>query len=201
MIYLWKIDGKIKVPGTEKYIYTPILPFYGNILPFPLNYSFTGLNKTYDGTNLAQVNKYLTSINGDDIDLSFNSFFNDSNAGYNKLISVYNVQLIGTDISNYSLSYNSDYTFGTIYQKPLYVLFNNPSKTFDGNNSVILTYTLSGIIINDTDFVDICNNYIAYYSSINIGTNIPIIVSGLSLYGLKSINYTPIINQPFGIIN
>ena len=201
MIYLWKIDGKIKVPGTEKYIYTPILPFYGNILPFPLNYSFTGLDKTYDGTNLAQVNKYLTYINGDDIDLSFNSFFNDSNAGYNKLISVYNVQLIGTDSSNYSLSYNSDYTFGTIYQKPLYVLFNNPSKTFDGNNSVILTYTLSGIIINDTDFVDICNNYIAYYSSINIGTNIPIIVSGLSLYGLKSINYTPIINQPFGIIN
>jgi len=201
LIYLWKIDGKIKVPGSEKYIYTPILPFYGNILPFPLNYSFTGLNKTYDGTNLAQVNKYLTSINGDDIDLSFNSFFNDSNAGYNKLISVYNVKLIGTDSSNYSLSYNSDYTFGTIYQKPLYVLFNNPSKTFDGNNSVILTYTLSGIIINDTDFVDICNNYIAYYSSINIGTNIPIIVSGLSLYGLKSINYTPIINQPFGIIN
>jgi hypothetical protein len=42
---------------------------------------------------------------------------------------------------------------------------------------------------NDIGFVDICNNYIAYYSSVNVGTNIPIIITNLSLYGLKKNNY------------
>jgi hypothetical protein len=166
-----------------------------------VNYSFTGNNKIYDGTVLASVNKILSYIiPGDNIDISYNCIFTDSNIGYNKLINISNVYLIGTDASNYYITYNYDTTFGSIYQRQLYILFNNPTKNYDGSNNVLLTYTLSGLVTNDIGFLDICNNYIAYYSSVNIGTDIPIIISNVTLYGPKINNYTYIINSVTGTI-
>ena len=186
--------------SNANYYYTPLLPFFGSILPTKLNYNFYGINKTYDGNNIANVNKTLDNIISDDVDLSYNSTFNDSTAGYNKLITVNNVQIIGLNSSNYYISYNSDYTFATIYQKQINIIFNSPIKAYDGNNSVTLTYTISGLINDDIGFVDICNNYIAYYSSIDKNTNIPIYVNSLTLYGIKSANYTPNIIPVYGSI-
>jgi hypothetical protein len=183
------------------FVYDLLTPIYGSITPLNINYSFTGNNKTYDGTTQAYVNKFLSySIPNDDIDLSYNCFFNDSDVGYNKLININNVCLIGMDGLNYNITYNSDITFGSIYQKQIYILFNNPTKNYDGTNNILLTYTLSGIIPNDIGFIDICNNYIAYYSSINPDTNIPIIISNVILYGIKSDNYTFSINTVIGTI-
>ena len=73
-------------------------------------------------------------------------------------------------------------------------------KINDNTNNVFFTYTLIGIINSDINYVGICNNYIAYYSSINPGTNIQIVINKLSLYGLKSNNYFYIINNITGTI-
>ena len=190
-------------PSIGNYLYNLITPVYGTITPININYSFIGINKIYDGTVLANVNKILSyTVPGDSIDISYNCLFTDPNVGYNKLINVNNVYLIGTDVSNYYITYNYDTTFGSIYQRQLYILFNSPTKNYDGSNNVLLTltYTLSGIVTNDIGFLDICSNYIAYYSSVDIGTNIPIIISNVTLYGPKINNYTYSINSVTGTI-
>ena len=188
-------------PPIGNYLYNLITPVYGTITPININYSFIGINKIYDGTILANVNKILSyTVPGDSIDISYNCLFIDPNVGYNKLININNVYLIGTDASNYYITYNNDTTFGSIYQRQLNILFNSPTKNYDGSNNVLLTYTLSGLVTNDIGFLDICSNYIAYYSSINIGTNIPIVISNVTLYGPRINNYTYSMNSVTGTI-
>ena len=58
-------------------------------------------------------------------------------------------------------------------------------KLYDSNNKAYLIYTISGTINND--FVDICNNYVAIYRSVNASYEIIIDISNISLY--NSSNY------------
>src|SRR5471032_655458 len=100
-----------------------------------LNVSFSGINKTYDGTASAGVNIGDDRVAGDTLTLSGNAAFGDKNAGTGKTVSVTNVGVAGTDAGNYVLSSHSGSTTADIAARTLNVSFSGINKTYDGNTS------------------------------------------------------------------
>ncbi|MED5594633.1 YDG domain-containing protein [Janthinobacterium sp. P210006] len=97
-----------------------------------LNVSFSGVNKTYDGTTTAQVGFGDDRIQGDALSVSGNGAFGNKNAGSGKAVSVTNVALSGGDAGNYVLNSNAGSTTADITARTLHVSFNGVNKTYDG---------------------------------------------------------------------
>ena len=199
-------------PNAQKYFLTqPTLA--ASIFQLPLQ--VTGViasNKVYDGTYDAAVNVGHAVISGvlpgESAQLDTNgvgAIFFDPYAGTNKLIYVYGWSLTGPDADNYTLPYqpvNADGSFLTadITPMPLTVLgITANNKIYDGTTGAALNTSgaaLSGVIPFDDVTLD-TNGYAAAFASPNVGMGIAVTVSGLTLAGTNSLDYTLI--QPSGL--
>ncbi|WP_144417563.1 beta strand repeat-containing protein, partial [Janthinobacterium sp. KBS0711] len=79
-----------------------------------LNVSFSGINKTYDGTTGAQVGFGDDRISGDNLTVAGSAAFGNKNAGIGKTVTVTNVALSGGDADNYVLNANAGSTTADI---------------------------------------------------------------------------------------
>lgn len=158
--------------------------------------SITGItvyNKTYDGT--VNVNFTGGTLNGivgsDNVVLGGNISFTDAAVGTSKNVSS-NLTLSGDASTNYSLVQPSGLT-GDIIPKNLTINGVSASnKLFDGttNCSIIGTPELIGVLTADLADVSLVGNITGTFATSSIGNNISIVLSGLSLTGNASSNYT-----------
>jgi hypothetical protein len=119
----------------------------------PLTVSATGVNKTYDGTNVATVTLSDDRITGDvltatDTKATFigSTPFNGANVGDNKPISVQGISISGTDSGNYTLTNTTASTTADIASSTLTITANNITKTY--GDTVILGATSTGFTVS-----------------------------------------------------
>ncbi len=155
------------------FIYSKILTI------FPSTYT-----KTYDSTTNAIISYTLSGVLFNDLSnvfITYTSFFNDSNVGINKQITLSNIII---NNNNYFVpSYY--YTIGSII--PITITFNPTilSKEYDGTTTAYFTYSLSGLIY---DIIDISNTLItANYSDIEVGNDLSVTISNIVI---NNSNYT-----------
>uniref|UniRef100_UPI002638AB94 beta strand repeat-containing protein n=1 Tax=Janthinobacterium sp. TaxID=1871054 RepID=UPI002638AB94 len=111
--------------------------------------------------------------------------FADKNAGGNKVVTVQNASLSGTDAANYVLASTTGATSATITQRELALGFAAAGKTYDGNTAASLTIT-DNRIANDV----LTATASGAFADKNAGSNKVVTVQNASLSGLDASNYT-----------
>jgi YDG domain/Bacterial Ig-like domain (group 3) len=101
----------------------------------PLTVTAVGVNKVYDGTNVASVTLSDDRVSGDLLSLTYvSATFDDKNVGTGKAISVTGISVTGTDAGNYSWNTSASAT-ANITQRPITVTAASDTKVYDGNTS------------------------------------------------------------------
>jgi hypothetical protein len=166
----------------------------GTITPATL--TITGIsadNKVYDGTTSAAVNfnsAALSGILGSDI-VSLNTAlatasFTNKNVGIAKAVSVSGLELSGTDADNYTVSSTAS-TSANITARPLTVSASGIDKVYDGSTTATVTLAADDKVLGD-DVTDSYNS--ASFVDKNIANGITVSVSGISISGVDTGNYT-----------
>src|SRR6185369_8921275 len=143
-------------------------------------------------------------VGGDTVSISNTSgTYDDKNVGTSKTVDVTSLALTGSDASNYTLASNSvSGAVGNISAKSLTAsLTGTVDKTYDGNNTATLAagnYNLTGVVGGDT--VSLNNPASGTYDDKNVGTGKTVSVSGLSISGSDSGNYTLSANSTSGAV-
>lgn len=146
-----------------------------------------GINpRTYDGTvNVYNTNLYLNNIiQGDNITVTANGFYNSIYVGTNKPVYLSNIQKSGSSSSNYLTPITSTVS-GEIYRRAvgLTVL----TRTYDGSTTVYLSdFSLNNVVSIDNGNVIVSGN--GTYDSKEAGSR-NATLSDLSLSGSASSNY------------
>ena len=123
--------------------------------------------------------------------------FSNYNAGTNKPVSVTGYTITGTSSGNYTLSQPTGLT-ADITARPLSITgVTVNDKEYDRNTTATLsgTGTLTGVI--SPDVVTLGGSPVAFFTSYTAGTNKAVTVSGYTLSGSSSGNYT--VSQPTGL--
>ena len=180
--------------GANASNYTLVQPTYltANITPFAL--TVTGAvaqNKIYDGTSNAIITgaSLVGIIGTDNVTVSGNGNFATSNVGNGIAVSGALV-LNGTSASNYSLVQPTSLT-ANITSKPLTISgLTGSNKIYDATTVATLsgTVTLNGIV--GSDDVSLSGTPVATFVNKNVGTAKAISVSGYTLTGSQSGNYS-----------
>ena len=149
--------------------------------------SYTGSNKTYDGTTVATVTPSLADIlPGDVVSFSQTAAFRDKNAGTAKPIDVTGITLTGADGNNYALQSNTATTSADITQKLLLLAsYTGSNKTYDGATVATVTPSLADILPGDV----VSFNQTATFRDKNVGVAKPIDITGITLTGADGNNY------------
>jgi len=156
------------------------------------------VDKVYDGTTNATLNALNASviglINGDDVSLVTSNaaaYFADKDLGTNKPVTVTNLELGSTHAANYMLLVPTNLTATiTAAELTLTGIAASP-KIYDSttNAQVSGVASLTGVIGNDD--VNLTTNAISMgFASPNVGTSIPVSISGYALTGTDADNYT-----------
>jgi hypothetical protein len=153
-----------------------------NITPTSLTVAAAGVNKVYDGTTAATVNYSDNRLVGDSIVISGNATFSDKNAGTGKTITVTGITKSGADASNYTFSATTASTTADITTRPLSVTA-APNKTYDGTRAA--TFSHDGL---PGDAITVSGT--ALFPDKNVGTGKTVSVSGVSVGGADSGNYS-----------
>jgi hypothetical protein len=168
------------------YYFNTINSFVANIYQRKTYITFDIPNKTYDATSNININYTLSNIIlSDTVYLNYNYILYGINVG-TYLLDIYG---INTNNNNYFITISSYIQDIIIYPFNLNVSFNSLNKIYDGNNIAYVNYEFVNIYTKDIGYVDISNNYLALYDTINPGINIPINISNVNLFGLLSNNY------------
>ncbi|MGL4858202.1 MAG: YDG domain-containing protein, partial [Enterobacteriaceae bacterium] len=178
--------GTIAGTDASNYMISTQSTTTANITPLPLSLTFSGNNKTYDGTTVATVTVASNIITGDLVTLSYNSAFTTASAGANKTISISNINLTGAHSGDYSLVPSSACASASILPAPLMITANNLSANysgvpFKGGNGVVYHGFVPG---EDSTVLE----GVLLYGGNSQGA----IASGgyvISLSGLSSLNY------------
>ena len=120
----------------------------GTITPRALHVTATGVNRLYDGTNVATVTLQDDRVSGDDLTLGYTSAtFTDKHVGTSKPVSVGGISITGgADALNYSAN-STAATTATIGKRPITVTASASNKTADGTTgSTALPTTPAGAI-------------------------------------------------------
>jgi hypothetical protein len=172
---------------------------YGNIFSKLLTVQFNNLPKTYDSTYIANVLYTLSGIiNNDNVDISSINIianYNTINIG-NSRIDISNIYLYGNSASNYIIHTIAN-IFGYILPAPLLITLYFKDKLYDRTQETLLnSYTISGLYDIDIGIVDI-SSYSAFYRDFNANNLIPIDISNVVIYNISN-NLT---NQANGYSN
>lgn len=155
----------------------------------------TGNNKVYNGNTIALVSGtaiLVGIITGDNVILLGTPVanFDNVNIGINKPISISGYTLTGTASSNYTLTQITNLTANITPKNTTISGLTANDKIYDGNTTATLSGTpnLLGIIPNDDVILSGSPN--ANFNNSNVGINKPVIVTGYTLTGTASSNYT-----------
>jgi hypothetical protein len=135
----------------------------------PLTVTYSGVNKTYDGSLDATVTYTDNRLAGDVFTVNQNALFADKNVGAGKAVSVTGVTLGGTDAGNYSLVSTTGNTTADITAKVLTITgFQVADKTYDGNtNSTVIQWGQANTGVGNETLL--LNHGMALFDSANAG--------------------------------
>jgi hypothetical protein len=165
-------------------------------------------SKHYDGTTAATIaarslSGYVNGDNSSTVNLGVSGVANylDPNVGSAKPVTITGLALSGSSAADYVLSSTSASTTASITQAGVTIAsgLTADNKVYDATNTATLslsnTVVLSGLLGSDSGSVTLSTNgYEAVFTNINVGTNIPVSVMGLTLTGGDSTNYS--LTQP-----
>ncbi len=172
-----------------------------------LNSGVTANNKVYDGTTTATINfnNVLLGgvVTGDSVGLVTNGYtanFTRANVGTAILVMVSGLKLTGTKAANYTLKQPVGLTANiTTAGVTIVSGISANNKVYDGTTTATIAVsnlTLSGVVNGDSVSL-VASNEAAVFAGMNVGTNIPVTISGLTLSGSDASNYTLV--QPAGL--
>jgi hypothetical protein len=163
------------------------------------------LDQVYDGTTNATLdatNAGLAGVlNGDSVTLVASNavaYFADKNVGTNKPVTVTGLALGSTAAANYTLADPTNVTANITAAELTVAGVTAASKVYDGTTNAQLsgTATLSGEVSGD-DVSLVTDGVSAAFAGLNVGTGIPVTVSGYAITGADAGNYT--LTQPSGL--
>ena len=163
----------------------------GTLTVVPKALSVTALvtaanNKVYDGTAAATLQLSTNKFDNDLVTaVPSSTFFADKNVGTGKLITATGLGLTGADAANYSLSSTSTTSSGNITAKTLSLGFAGVNRVYDGTTAGTVTVTDDRVA---GDVLTIGRT--AVFADKNVGTGKTVTVSGATLSGTDSGNYT-----------
>ena len=146
-------------------------------------------DKEYDGTTIASFNIDSNGeiITGDDVSISSGTAnFDDKNVGQNKAVSFGDLNISGSDASNYNITIANTDASADINAKTITVNSTASDKTYDGSTQADVSLELEGIIAGDTVLVGASGSA---FDDKNAGSNKTVTTEGLVLSGLDSGNY------------
>jgi hypothetical protein len=160
-------------------------------------------NKVYDGEIDATVTFLDNRLGDDELNYSYEAFFDDKNVGNDKLVTVSGISISGDDAGNYNLAstthhhhhgedscHSTDDTTAAYYAditpRVLTVSATGINKVYDGNT--IATVTLSDDRVAGDTLDDSYVN--AFFDDKNVGTDKLVSVSGISISGFDAGNYS-----------
>ena len=169
-----------------------------NITALGITGNFTAQSKVYDGNNTAGVlTRTLNGVLAGDVgNVSLTggtATFADAEVGNGKTVTLTGSTLTGTAAGNYLLT-----SVGTTTANitPLGITVTGITandKVYDGGTSATVSsnsVVLSGVLVADAGQVALSTNgYVATFASAEVGDNIGVSVSGLSLTGAKAGDY------------
>jgi hypothetical protein len=119
----------------------------GSITPRPLTLTYTGVNKTYDGTQAASVTRSDDRISGDVLTLTQSAAFTDKNVGTGKAVNVSAITLSGADAGNYNLASTTASTSADITKANAVVTANSDtSKVYNGQVQTVSGFSATGLV-------------------------------------------------------
>ncbi len=124
------------------------------IKPKEVSVSVNAITKQYDGNTRVPIEAIITNgLNeGDDVSLSYVSYYNNEIAGENKTVVVEGIEIVGQDAQNYILeSRQVTSENASITKKPLEVSGINISKVYDGNPITNFEVSYSGFISGEDE--------------------------------------------------
>ncbi|MDI3293137.1 YDG domain-containing protein [Janthinobacterium tructae] len=145
---------------------------------------FTAAGKTYDGNTSATLAITDNRIANDVLTATAIGEFADKNAGGNKVVTVRNASLSGTDAANYVLTSTTGAASATITQRELALGFAAAGKTYDGGIAASLTIA-DNRIANDV----LTATASGAFADKNAGANKVVAVQNASLSGTDAANY------------
>ena len=158
-----------------------------DIIARDLTVSATGQNKEYDGTTTATVNLSTNELSSDTVTANYTSAsFANKDVGTGKAVNVSGISISGADAGNYNLTNTNASTTADITKRALTVSATGVNKLYDGNTDVTVTLSddrVSGDSLN-TSYTS------ASFANKNAGPGKAVSVSGISVTGTDSGNYT-----------
>ena len=151
-----------------------------------LTVTASGVNKVYDGDNIATVNLTDDRVAGDTLIVNYASaLFDNKNVGTGKPVDVTGITVTGADAANYTFNTIAT-TTADITARALTVNATGVDKVYDGND--IATVTLSdNRVAGDVLTVTYGS---ALFNDKNVGVNKSVSVSGINVTGADVGNYT-----------
>ena len=158
-----------------------------NITEKTLIVSAAGINKVYDGNNIATITLSTDKLGSDDVTAAYTgASFSNKNAGTGKAVSVSGISISGADASNYTLSNATASTTANITQKPLSVSATASNKVYDG--AAIASVNLSDNRISGDVLTTAYTS--ATFTDKNVGNGKTVTISGINISGTDAGNYT-----------
>ena len=166
------------------YILTPP-SLTANITAKALTVTATANDKIYDGTTAASVLLADNRISGDMLTKAYTAAnFNNKNVGTGKAVDVTGITVTGTDAGNYTFNTTAAAT-ANITPKVLMVTAHGIDKVYDGTTAATVTLS-DNRIAGD---VLVLAYTAATFATADIGTNIVVTVTGISVTGADRANY------------
>ena len=150
-----------------------------------LNVTITATNKTYNQSSAASVTYADNRVSGDVFTVSGTATFPDKNVGTARTVTASSITLTGADAANYTQNTTAT-TTASITRRTLTVTAAVNDKTYDGNNTA--TVTLSDDRV--TGDVLTVSRTAATFPDKNAGTTRTVTVTGITIAGTDSGNYT-----------
>ena len=179
----------ISISGTDAGNYTVnnTATATANITAKALTVTAVADNKEYDGSNTATVTLADDRVSGDVLTASkTTSTFDTKDIGSGKPVTVSGISISGTDAANYNLLNPTATATANITAKALTVTAVADNKEYDGNTTATVTLAddrVSGDVLTAAKTA-------SAFDTKNVGTGKPVTVSGISISGTDSGNYT-----------
>ena len=177
----------ITLTGTDANNYTPntTATTTANITAKALTVTITASNKTYDSTTAASVTYLDNRISGDQITVSGTATFVSKVVGSSKTVTASGITLSGADSANYTPNTTAT-TTANIAVRTLTITATATDRIYDRTTAA--TVSLSDDRVSGDLFT--VTHSPATFSSKVVGTNKTVTVSGISISGADSANYT-----------
>ena len=167
--------------------------------------SVGNVTKEYDGTDKATltVDNLIGLVGGDKTSLSISEGVtanytdeNASDAGGDKTVNYSGLEISGTASGNYTIAASGTSTTSNSITARLLTM-GSVSKVYDGtDNALVSVYALTNAIEDDLLDLDLTATSATYNSGKNVGDNLYVKYTGLSLSGAKAGNYTIVDSNP-----